>query len=128
RRGRTPRSGRVPRASSRAREVRIEPPQGSVPCVLGGGLVVRVALIAVEAVLRIRIPDDLGRDRCGSQRLAKTFDGLDRYRLVPVIEQPQPWSLKLRGLAHPRWELREPRRHRPPTLEAGPGPEPPPEP
>src|SRR5262249_37518927 len=55
------------------------------------------SIIAVEAVLRVRITHDLGRYRRGFKGNAQPLDLLDRYALIAIAEQPQPRRLDRRA-------------------------------
>jgi len=75
----------------------VEPLQGAWPGVGRGICVVARALVAEEAVLGVGVADQLGID-CGLvERRSQRLDVVDRYRLVAVAEQTEPWRLQVRG-------------------------------
>src|SRR5450759_457974 len=98
-------------------QVGLEPGEGAVPGVSSRSLVVVGPHIAVEPVTSVGIADDLGRDRCGAQRVPEPRDVLDGEARVLIAEQSEPGGAEARDLVDEGRERERPLRRDPAAVE-----------
>src|SRR2546426_7642822 len=91
-------AGRPPVAGGSAREVVVEPGQRAGPGVLRRLRLVAVALVAVEAVARLGVADDLRLLPRRRRRRPEPLHALDGDALVEVAVEPEPRRPEAGGL------------------------------